>query len=384
MLTRAALLLHAALVVNDHDVGYYWRELAAAPGAGVLGTFPEYPTPVLGLFSALAGLSGGSYGVFRAWVVALNLSLDLAAVLILLRSREASAGHRPALFWTVMVAAVGSVVYHRFDLIPAVAVVLALVMLGRRPALAGLALAVGTAFKMWPAILVPFLLGRRTDRSRVWLGFVGAGAGLALVSVWGAGWARLISPLGFQSVRGLQFESVLATPLMLARAFGAPIPGGYELQGALAAAALAAGTVIGWLAYLVMAALAWRLLRSGVAPSADQVALAVSAAVAVLQVTNKVLSPQYLVWLAAPLALCFTPQSDAQRSRWLAGLALVTAALTNVMFPHFYEVYVGGQPGVLLGFATGILVLRNLLLVWLTVQLLRMAWSGTSTRRLSQ
>jgi hypothetical protein len=166
---------------------------------------------------------------------------------------------------------------------------------------------------------------------------------------------------------------------MVARAFGVPIQGGYELQGPQASTALLVGTVIGWLAYAVIAALAWRLLVSGETPSAHRVAVTVSAVVAVLLVTNKVLSPQYLVWLAAPLALVFAPEREVRPSLLLAWLVLATAGLTNVMFPHFYEVLVGARSGFLLSVATGILVLRNLLLVCAALLLLRMAWARPRT-----
>ena len=48
--------------------------------------------------------------------------------------------------------------------------------------------------------------------------FVVVGFGLALISLIFGGWSRLISPLTWQSDRGLQIESIWATPLMLARA----------------------------------------------------------------------------------------------------------------------------------------------------------------------
>ena len=47
------------------------------------------------------------------------------------------------------------------------------------------------------------------------------GVGLALVSLIFGGWTRLVSPLTWQSGRGLQIESIWATPLMIGRALDA-------------------------------------------------------------------------------------------------------------------------------------------------------------------
>jgi len=73
------------------------------------------------------------------------------------------------------------------------------------------------ALKLWPIVMLPvFLLRRaaratvlRSSRDRLVLG----GISLAI-----AGYSRLVSPVNWQAARGLQIESVSATPLMLARA----------------------------------------------------------------------------------------------------------------------------------------------------------------------
>ena len=79
-------------------------------------------------------------------------------------------------------------------------------------------IAFGAALKLWPALLVLPLLGVGRRGTRVAAGFGITGGGLALASLLIGGWERLVSPLTWQSNRGLQIESVPATPLMWLRA----------------------------------------------------------------------------------------------------------------------------------------------------------------------
>jgi hypothetical protein len=92
----------------------------------------------------------------------------------------------------------------------------------------------------------------------------------------------------------------------------------------------------------------------------------------VLVVTNKVGSPQFLTWVAAPVTVLLTvaaarpadgpvPRAAAPTPRWVvaaAGLGLLAAGLTQVVFPWGYMALLTGHPAV-----TAVLVARNVLLV---------------------
>ena len=121
-------------------------------------------------------------------------------------------------FWLLFVFLLGSLSYLRFDLIPAVLAGGALLAARRRPALTGALTGLGAAIKLWPALLIAAFLSYRPDRKPAGIAFVVVGFGLAAVSLLAGGWARLVSPLTWQSGRGLQIESIWATPLMVARA----------------------------------------------------------------------------------------------------------------------------------------------------------------------
>ena len=120
-------------------------------------------------------------------------------------------------FWLLFVFLVGPLSYVRFDMIPAVLAGGALLAARTRPWVAGALTGLGAAIKLWPALLIPVLLADKERRKPTAIGFVVVGFGLALISLITGGLTRLFSPLTWQSGRGLQIESIWATPLMLLR-----------------------------------------------------------------------------------------------------------------------------------------------------------------------
>jgi len=92
------------------------------------------------------------------------------------------------------------------------------------------------------------------------------------------------------------------------------------------------------------------------------------ALVVALIALNKVGSPQFHDWLIAPLVLWIV--LDRRRARPLAALALLSAALTQVVYPLLYGELLAAQP-----VAAAALTARNLvlvvLLVWAVVRVAR-------------
>ena len=148
--------------------------------------------------------------------VVFMLALDAVFCYALARSgrRQASAVD----FWLIFVPLIGPLAYLRFDMMPASArwrsTARSTAQAMDHRSLTGL----GAAIKLWPALLIGAFMSYRSDRRPAGVAFVVVGFGLAVISLIFGGWSRLISPLTWQSDRGLQIESILATPLMLARA----------------------------------------------------------------------------------------------------------------------------------------------------------------------
>lgn len=386
VLTRLAVLAVLALferfVVGD--VFYYHRKIRALFDVGLERTLTEYPTPVSWLLWLPYGLTGGSRVGYLAAFILLMAALDAAFTAALWRS----SGRRhtgAADFWLVFVVLVGPLSYLRFDVLPAVLAGGALLATRRRPWVTGALTGLGAAIKLWPALLIPAFVSHRPDRKPAGWAFVGVGFGLAAVSLVAGGWSRLISPLSWQSERGLQIESVWATPLMVARA---AVPSrwrvdyspyqAYEVFGPGVGLWLGVATVATLVGLVVITALYLRAFRNP-APTALAVGLVVLATVAVMTVTNKTLSPQYLLWMGGPMAALLLLGQTAtvgQRDqlRRLAGFLLALAVLTHLVYPVFYDGLLGRSGYPMVVASTAVAAVRNLALVLFTVRVVQLAW----------
>jgi hypothetical protein len=387
VLTRALAMVVLAtgerLVVGD--VFYYWRRISGLAEAGLPGTLREYPTPVVWFLSLPQIAGGGSRTGYLVAFIALMLALD--ALLTYLLWRGAGRRHDLAVdFWICYVFLVGPLCYTRFDMVPAVLAGGALLAARRRPWLTGALTGLGAAIKLWPALLAGAFAVRRPGRGQLLGAFVGVGFGLAGLSLVAGGATRLFSPLTWQSGRGLQIESVWATPLMVARAVD-PVRWSvrystfqaYEVFGPGVPTLLTVSTAATVVGLLVTVAL---FVRGFWHPrvSAVGLGLLVLATIAITTITNKTLSPQYLLWLGGPAAVLLLSRGG-EGPRWhrvlgrLAVQLLVLALLTQLTYPVLYNGLLGRGSAGFMVVSTIVTTLRNLSLLVLTVEVCRYAWA---------
>ncbi|HEX8509827.1 MAG TPA: glycosyltransferase family 87 protein [Propionibacteriaceae bacterium] len=392
VLTRLLILIVLATLERFvvGDVNYYWGKISALSQVGLAQTLNEYPTPVAWLLWLPYAAAGGSRPGNLVAFVLFMLLLDAAFTWALWRRRRRR--DHALNFWLMFVLLIGPLCYLRFDMLPAVLAGGALLAARRRPWVTGALTGLGAAVKLWPALLIPAFAAHRPDRRTAGWAFVGVGFGLALVSLLAGGWRRLLSPLTWQSGRGLQIESVWATPLMLARAV-APERWAvsmsrfqaYEIFGGGVGVLLRISDVVTLLGLLVIAALWVRAFRRQ-QPSALAVGLVILGTVAVMTVTNKTLSPQYLLWLGGPMAamLILVRDESAEqrfRVRGLGNQLLVLALLTHLVYPLLYDGLLGRQGHFMVVVATVMTALRNLALVLFTVEVCILAWRALAPSR---
>jgi hypothetical protein len=116
----------------------------------------------------------------------------------------------------------GPLVLTRFDLVPTFFALLALIVLSNRkirPYLSGFLLGIGALVKLWPMLL--FVIYPKNTIKKASTSFAST---LVLVilfmSTWSVGFTNFLNN---QTSRGLQVESIAATPFVLAKLFGANV-----------------------------------------------------------------------------------------------------------------------------------------------------------------
>jgi hypothetical protein len=257
----------------------------------------------------------------------------------------------------------------------AVAIV-ALVWLSRRPRVAAVLLTVATWIKVWPAALIAALLiaSRRRLRTLA-IAVLTSAAVVAVPLALGAG-GRLLSFVGTQDARGLQIESPAATLWL----WGASLHDGwsrvvherllhtYQVTGPGSHAAAAALTPLLIVALAIVAALG---VRATVRRGDGALPALMFAMVAALLLFDKVLSPQYVTWLAAPIVYGLMMQP--RRFRAPALLALSAALLTQVVYPWGYPLIKRADPAML-----AVLGVRNLLILALFALAISDLWRAGS------
>jgi hypothetical protein len=355
----------------DVDLYRWWASLALDAGRWPVLDDPwVYPAGALApvLAPALTG-ARTTAGYATGWCVLVTV-LDAVAVAVLLR---ASRGRTPvgAWWWLAFMPLLGPVAMGRLDAVVAPVTVVALAVAARHPRAAAALLTAGAWVKVAPGALVLPLaaaVGRPVRDVVVPAALVCAAVVGAVAA--GGGLPRVAGFLTAQTQRGLQLESVVATPWLVAGLTDDAVRIGFdtelvtwEVTGPGTAATAAALGVVMPLSLLALGA----VLLVGRTRRADPTTLLLwgsLAAAALLIVTNKVGSPQFVGWLAAPVAVALTVAPGPGRRAWtrVGAAVLVTAALTQLVFPVAADALPTGDPA-----ATAVLVLRNLALVAVAV-----------------
>jgi glycosyl transferase family 87 len=315
------------------------------------------------------------------WVAGQSDDFELAFGLLMLAAalitfwvtvRLAEAGGGSAVVCAVALVlsplAVGALYRTHFDAWPAAMTMAALLALAReRPRLGLGLLGLGTATKLFPALIVPMALVwlvARGQRRAAWQGAAVFAIVVGLIAIPFAthGLGRVVT---FHFDRPVQIESTPATILLAvgdSTVTGVPgHPSGFKSQGLVGGPADPVADVTALLALAAIVAVAVAARRR---PDARWLVLCAFATVVAFVALGKVLSPQFVIWLVPFAALAW-----AWREWIPAASVTVAVVLTQFEFPSRYWDLVAGDTGpeVLVG-------VRNLLLlVALTSLLARVA-----------
>jgi hypothetical protein len=350
----AELQRYGDAVVTGGQLPYRDFHLEYPPGA-----IPFFTVPSLG--PAHAYLT-----IFRILAV-VGVLLGLLLLALLLERLDAP----PRVTWAALLFAalapvlLGAFTLKRFDTWPAalcVGVLLLLVV--DRPLWAFGVLAVATLVKTYPAALLPVALLATPRHARVRALAVFCGVGLiVLVPLLALAHVGLYLSYSGQWNRHLQLETLGSSALLaLHRSVRIAFDSGSWSVFGSAADAIAKLQTLAQVVGVVAAA--WLFARSR--RTAWDLAAAAATTIAVAAVAGKVLSPQFLLWLAPLVVL----------SRSLLATALLGAAmlLTNAIFPDRYDALIARHGGEI-----ALLVVRNVLLVAMLAVLLAAQAGGAAT-----
>ena len=303
-------------------------------GAVPYRDFPfEYPPAALPVLALPAYMTWSFATSFAVLMGALGSACIAAAASAL---QAAGAGIQRS--WVVLLAigvsplVLGSLVVTHFDLWPTLLAVGGLVAIVReRPMASGVLLGLGLAAKLWPAVLLPigvvYLWRRRGRRAGLFVlgSFVAAAAAcfLPFVALAPDGVRAMLSD---QLDRPLQVESLGSAVLMAAQRFGMRPLHTINSHGAQALSGRGAGVAADLLTLLEVATVGaiWIIFARRRNPDAEAVLLAAGAAVAALVAFDRVLSPQYLIWII-PFALLV----GGERGLVIGGLLFLALGLTQ-------------------------------------------------------
>jgi len=331
LVTRGGLIDHRPYG-DVHVYGHYAHEMTGGNWP-YRDFFDEYPPLAQPLFLVVRVLPGPFTTDFK-WVMAAFAGGAILCMLAVLAEVGAS--------WSRVAAAaavaglapllVGPIFLNTYDLFPALLTAAALlVFVRRRFGLTAALLALATAAKVYPIVLLPLLLIEAWDhggrdaarRCAVWFAgvfvlvhvpFAIAGPGGLRFSYW------------VQLKRGLEVESLGAAVLLVLdrlglynATLGDRPPGSKDVLGGTAQAV---GIVTSVLLVAAIALVVVLFRRSRAVP------LAAAAAVVGFVAFSKVFSPQYVDWLFA-----LVPLAGVAASAVLAAVLL----LTRVVFDRFHR-----------------------------------------------
>lgn len=319
-------------------------------------------------------IANGPYAIdlftYRTEFIILCIAFDGLGLVAIYRLARRTGSWWGVGAWLVLIPFVGPVAYTRLDMAVAATIAWSLerAVAGRWTSSA-IWLALGVVAKLTPVLIFPGLIAVAPRRWRP------LAAGAAVCAVFVAPFAFDLHNMydyiaAYHLHRGVHAESLYGALAMVARsAFGSDIPvvgafGGFDLQGTIAdrLKLLSNIAALGVLADLTLTSL--RRVRRG---DGGHLCVVIAGSLALLTAVGRVFSPQYLVWVVAPMAagLAFAPRM----LRWAAAALAGSVLLNGIFYPALFFRYFALEPD-----ALAVAVGRNTLLLVAGVLGVRAAW----------
>jgi hypothetical protein len=317
--------------LQDVNTFAIWSDHLATERTMPSGDTWQYPP--LTAFLMLVPRIGGDFGISFVVMMLLVDLLGLALLAVLGRREGRYLG---VWVWLLGLPLLAAFPVLRFDLVPTVTAIAALLVVQRRPLWFGAIVGLGAMFKVWPAVL----LLAEWHRGRLAKAVVAALAVVVLVFIAAA--IAFGDQSGFfsnQGSRGLQVESVFSSPWHFRQIINGHGPHLVPRNGTLEVGTGLANTIaslLKWVTLVIgLGVVAWwlardRAIRRGGREDLKDEAVGrdvVFTVVLLSVVVSRVLSPQFMIWLVGLAAVVLTSRNTRlTRAAWLviAGVVLTS------------------------------------------------------------
>ncbi|HEU5222688.1 MAG TPA: hypothetical protein VFU07_03305 [Candidatus Lumbricidophila sp.] len=393
----AFVLVHALLIWLNLNApgaplgdvkGVYrdWAMLAASELQIRMGIDTPWVYPILAFLPITGAWVLGRDAYPYTWLAMVTV-LNAVALEVLLGRGVFARGRRWAgWFWVVFLGLLGPIALGRLDTVTVPIVIIGLLYALGRPNVAAVLLTIAAWVKVWPAAVLAALVivsGRRRLIVTVAIALSAIVVSVSLVA--GSGFGNAFGFVLEQSDRGLQVEAPMAVPWLWAIVLH--IPGvmikfspdilTFQIEGPGAGVAARLTTPLLALGTLVLLWFGIRAARRGAHAAELLVPLSLGF-VTMLMLCNKVGSPQFVSWLAAPVILGIV--LHRRKSLTPVILVLAIAALTQGIFPYVYRWLLWGHMGMVM-LVTAKAMLLAILLGWA----IRSVWhAGRAPRLVSE
>ena len=306
----------------------------------------EYPPGAMFLFIAPYYFANENIQKYRmAFAVEMGIFVTLASIIVLTFARKRWQNSilkktlQLALFFA-MIAIMSQIVHRRFDIAPATLTALSFLL---PPALASLILGVATSIKLWPAILFPVVLIDLFLKNikRAISGIILFCIGLILPFIpfiTNAGW-EVLSFLKYHAQRGIQIESFWALPVLILDSLGIAKTRCDWSFGSNNAVSEFSDYIIHFsniaLVLLLSLPLLTIILKKGRINQNEKIFTAVAMITGFI-LSNKVLSPQFMIWVTPLLPVTAFMMPKHRMIRTIV-LSLLIPLLTMLIFLVFYK-----------------------------------------------
>ena len=361
---------------GDVDLYNFW-----AKGL-VQGIFPiddsmwQYP-PLAGIVFAIPQwIVGNSLTGFIAFMAIFDLLILITLLITGLNRFNTNStttsfyGLSGAWFWVLWPIVMGPLTLTRFDVVPTFFALLALIALSNknvRPYLSGFLLSIGALVKLWPMLLL--VIYPKAVLSKVSASFISTAVlFLLFMSTWSVGFTNFLNN---QSSRGLQVESIAASPFVLAKFLGKNVE--YPFQyGSLEVNAQFASQIAVMLNLLTIIVFAVILVlnyqnRLNYLDLVDKSLVIVMISISL----SRVFSPQFWVWIGGLAALALINKETKLKKVII--LLTISAFLTQLIYPGQYIQLLSGD-----FFATLLQLTRVTLFVWALIMGTKLLLKPTS------